>query len=136
MTFSQITVKSDLIGMLASGLCLLHCMATPFLFMANTGLGIHSDLRPSWWGYLEPFFLVLSFFAVYWSITNTTQKWIKYCFGFFWTFLLLLVLNEKFGLWHVQEEVIYVPAIGLILLHFYNRRFCHCEDESCCAENK
>ena len=73
MTLSQVSLKSDWIGMLASGLCLIHCLATPFLFIANASIGLHEEAHPSWWGALDIVFLVLSFFAVYWSIQNTTQ---------------------------------------------------------------
>lgn len=135
MTLSQLTVKSDLIGMLSSGLCLIHCVATPFLFMANSGLGIHAEGGYSWWGYLDPLFLALSFFAVYWSVKNTTRSWIKYAFGILWFLLLLLVLNEKLELFHIWEETIYVPTVSLVFLHFYNKRYCHCNDDNCCVDN-
>ena len=135
MTLTQVSTKSDWIGALASGLCLIHCLATPFLFVASAGIGFHGDAHPSWWGALDIIFLVLSFFAVYWSIQNTSETWIKYGFGIVWLLLALIVLNEKFEIFHIAEAAIYPPTIGLIFLHFYNRYYCQCKDETCCADS-
>ncbi|MEM9077324.1 MAG: MerC domain-containing protein [Bacteroidota bacterium] len=135
MTLAQVSIKSDWIGMLASGLCLIHCLATPFLFIANASIGVHGENHPAWWGVLDIVFLVLSFFAVYWSIRNTSRTWIKYGFGISWLILASVVLNEKFELFHIAEEAIYPPTLGLIFLHFYNRYYCRCEDETCCVDN-
>ena len=135
MTFSQLTVKSDLIGMLASGLCLLHCIATPLLFVAGTGLGIPTGAQPSWWGYLDPLFLIFSFFAVYWSVKSASQTWVKYVFVGLWVPLLLLVLNEKLRVIEVWEKAIYIPTLGLILLHLYNIRSRHRSNASSFVKN-
>ncbi len=132
---AQVSLKSDWIGILASGLCLVHCLATPFLFMAHASIGVHAEAHPSWWGTLDIVFLVLSFFAVYWSIRKTSQSWIKFGFGIIWMLLALIVLNEKFEILHLAEEAIYPPTLGLIFLHFYNRRYCQCDDETCCVDS-
>ena len=128
MSLSQVTVKSDWIGILASGLCLIHCLATPFLFMAYASANAHDGAHPFWWGLLDIVFLVVSFFAVYWSVRHTSKIWIKYALGGLWIILSLIVLNEKMGLWHLPEAAIYPPTLGLIILHFYNRRYCRCND--------
>ena len=125
MSFSNISMKSDFIGMIASGLCLIHCVATPILFMAGTGLGMPTEVQPTWWGYLDPIFLVLSLLAVYWSVQSRAHALIKFLFVVFWMLLMLLVLNEKFELFPIVEEAIYVPTISLILLHLYNSRARH-----------
>ena len=135
MTISQVSLKSDWIGMLASGLCLIHCLATPFLFIASAGIGLHGEAHPSWWGVLDIVFLALSFFAVYWSIQNTSKSGLKYGLGISWSLLALIVLNEKFEFFHLVEEAIYPPTLGLIFLHFYNRQYCQCKDETCCADS-
>ncbi|UII76218.1 MerC domain-containing protein [Flagellimonas sp. HMM57] len=134
MTLSQLTVKSDWIGMFVSGLCLVHCLATPFIFLAYVNVGTHGEAHPFWWGLLDIVFLVFSFFAVYWSARNTSKAWVKYAFGFLWVVLSLVILNEKLELFHLPEAVIYPPTLGLIILHFYNRRYCNCNDETCCAD--
>jgi len=32
------------------------------------------------------------------------------------------------------ELVVYIPAIALVGLHLYNRKYCKCEDDTCCAK--
>lgn len=126
--------KSDIIGALASTLCFAHCLATPFFFVAQAGLMVGEASHPWWWGTLDLLFLAIAFFAVYWSAKHTSQPWIKYAF---WCLLLVLaaiVINEKLEIAHIAEEAIYIPTLGLISLHFYNRRYCRCEDDGCCTQ--
>ncbi len=125
MNITKVIDKSDWVGVLASGLCLVHCLATPFLFVAHANIGLHGENHPSWWGFLDIVFLLLSFFAVYWSAKNTSKKWVKYTFWCFWGLLTLIVANEKWTLLHLTEAAIYLPTMGLVLLHLYNHRYCH-----------
>ncbi|MBS9463945.1 MerC domain-containing protein [Flagellimonas sp. 389] len=126
--------KSDIIGALAGSLCFVHCLATPFFFVAQAGLAIDEASHPWWWGTLDILFLAISFFAVYWSTKNTSKSWIKCVFWSLWILLAVIVLNEKLEIGHLMEEVIYLPTLGLISLHFYNRRYCRCEDDNCCTD--
>ena len=66
-------IKSDSLGVAASGLCLIHCIATPFLF-AIQPLIVYADGAPIWWKSLDYFFLLISFFAVYQSAKNTSKR--------------------------------------------------------------
>lgn len=125
MTITQVSLKSDWLGMLASGLCLIHCLATPFVFIANASIGVHGEDHPAWWGVLDIVFLVLALLAVFWSIRKSSKAWIKYGFAVTWSLLAFIVLNEKFELFHIVEEAIYPPTLGLIFLHFYNHRHFH-----------
>ncbi|UJH67190.1 MerC domain-containing protein [Allomuricauda sp. SCSIO 65647] len=134
MALTKVINKSDWVGVFASGLCLVHCLATPFLFVAHANIGLHVENHPSWWGFLDIVFLLLSFFAVYWSAKNTSKKWVRYAFWCLWGMLALIVVNEKWALWHLAEEAIYLPSMGLVLLHLYNHRYCHCKDGDCCAD--
>lgn len=130
-----LTSKSDLIGIMASTLCFLHCLATPLLFVVYASSTVMPEVHPWWWGMLDVVFLAISFFAIYWSTQNTSKTWVKYAFWFTWVLLSLIVMNEKLGFWHLLDSIIYPPTLGLVLLHFYNRRHCQCEDESCCIDN-
>ena len=130
---------SDLLGAMASGLCLIHCLATPFLFMVQAEVAhhhahehAHGDI-PLWWGLIDSVLLVVSFFAVFWAARNSTKTWMKYALYATWIALAFIILNEKIGFVHLPEEIIYIPTIGLIGLHLYNRKYC-CEDESCKVE--
>jgi len=41
---------------------------------------IIDEMQPWWWGILDIVFLVISFFAVYWTTFNTSKRWIKFAF--------------------------------------------------------
>lgn len=128
-TFRLIS-KSDIIGSSASFLCLIHCIATPFLFVAQAEISGHSDTYPMWWGLLDIVFLVISYFAVWWSSNSTSKRWIRYALWISWVALAIIVLNEKLEIVHLPEAVIYLPAISLIGLHIYNRKYCnHCLED-------
>ena len=128
------TSRSDTLGAFASGLCLAHCVATPFIFVAHAGVSTHGHghASPQWWGFIDIFFLVVSFLAVVWSARKSSKKWIGYLLVASWLGLAFVVLNEKAGWLHLLEEAIYLPALALVGLHLYNRRYCQCSNEGCC----
>lgn len=130
--------RSDMLGAFASGLCLIHCIATPFIFLAHAGVSAHghehghAHASPLWWGFIDIIFLVISFGAVFWSSRNTSKKWMPYFMIASWLGLAVVILNEKLGMVLIPEEAIYLPALSLVGLHLYNRRYCQCADEECC----
>lgn len=129
----QIKQKPDLLGTYASSLCLIHCLATPFVFIAQTGVAACCTTTPEWWKFLDFIFLVISFFAIYWSTKTTTITWVKPMLWVSWFALLIVILNEKLAMFPLAEWVIYVPALALIILHLYNRKHCKCKIDTCCA---
>lgn len=129
-----LTQKSDTFGMLTSALCLIHCLATPFIFVTQSATACCDTPTPAYWKSLDYIFLFISFLAVYWSVKNTSKNWIRYAFWGVWGLLALVVLNEKFKWFAWPETLIYVPTLGLVVLHFYNRRFCQCQEEQCCTK--
>ena len=57
--------KPDLVGAMTSGLCAIHCMITPFIFLAKAGsTAIHVEV-PIWYQMIDYLFIVISFGAVY-----------------------------------------------------------------------
>ncbi|MEM9983104.1 MAG: MerC domain-containing protein, partial [Bacteroidota bacterium] len=86
--------KSDLLGAFISGFCLIHCLATPFLFVAQAELTHHTK-GPWWWGIIDILLLILSFVAIYWSAKNTSKSWVKYLFVISWLALSFIIFNEK-----------------------------------------
>lgn len=127
--------KTDIVGATASGLCLIHCLATPFLFVAQAGMATehghgHGE-SPLWWGLIDILLLLVSLAAVYWAVRKTSKQWMKYALVLSWIFLAFIILNEKFHGFHLAEEIIYLPALSLVLLHIYNRKYCQCADENC-----
>lgn len=137
MNVLQLKRKSDFIGISASTLCLIHCVATPFLFVAQAEiLESSGTTQPFWWGLLDVIFLLVSYFAVWWSAVNTSKKWVANALWICWGILTLIVVNEKLSLFELPEQAIYIPTIGLIFFHLYNRKYGnHCEEDSC-IENK
>ena len=126
MNFLQLSAKSDLIGASVSALCLVHCVATPLLFVAQTGLMGHGETHPEWWGILDYVFLFISFLAIWWTSKTTTKSWMRIALWTSWSALLFFVLNEGLSFMPLPEEVIYLPALALIFFHLYNRKYCQC----------
>ena len=122
--------NSDIIGAAASSLCLIHCLATPLLFVAHANVSYMTTSKPQWWGALDLIFLVVSLVAIIWSSKNTTKKWVGKALWLSWIVLAFIVLNEKLGLIPLFEEIIYLPALALIFFHIYNRKYCNCNDKS------
>lgn len=125
--------KSDYFGALASFLCLLHCIATPLIYVVNVKSLCCQVSSPFWWKSLDYIFLFISFLAIYWSMKNTNRTWVKYGFIISWLVLCFIVVNEKFLWIHLSEYSIYTPSLSLIVLHVYNAKFCKCNEDKCCV---
>lgn len=133
MILSILKLKPDNIGALASGLCLIHCLATPLLFLTQACHlnGCHD--APAWWKGIDYFFLIISFFAVYRSVKTTSNKNLAIALWVSWSALCFIILNETFSVIALPEYTIYIAALSLVALHLYNLRYCQCKDESCCV---
>ncbi len=125
--------KSDSIGILSSALCLIHCLATPLLFVAQTQLINCCDTKPFWWSSIDIVFLFISVFAIYKTTHTTTRKWVKTALWTSWFILSVIIINEKLGWFAIPETAIYVPALALIFFHFYNSKYCQCKTDNCCV---
>ncbi|OJJ15029.1 hypothetical protein BKI52_39880 [marine bacterium AO1-C] len=137
----QNTRKLDILGASASTLCLIHCVATPFLFIAEASATHlqhhhHHGDTPLWWSVIDIVFIIISFFAIYFSVKTTSKNWVKYALFASWALLTFIILNEKLEGIHLAEEWVYLPALSLVGLHLYNRRYCQCEDEHCPVPNE
>lgn len=124
--------KPDELGAIASGLCLIHCVATPFLFIVQSCSIAGCSDTPVWWQIIDYIFLVISFFAVYRSTQTTVSKWIKPALWMSWGLLCFIIINEIIIWFSIPEYGIYIPAVALIVLHLYNRKYCHCNSNKCC----
>ncbi|NRB60346.1 MAG: MerC domain-containing protein [Winogradskyella sp.] len=123
--------NSDFIGAFASGLCLIHCIATPFIFIAQSCSATCCDSAPTWWKAIDFLFIIISFFAVYFSAKESSKYWMKYALYSSWFLLLLVIINERIELLHLPEGSVYIPAIALIGFHLYNKKYCQCNDKHC-----
>ncbi|HAA15893.1 MAG TPA: MerC domain-containing protein [Cytophagales bacterium] len=125
--------KSDTLGAIASGLCLIHCLATPLLFVAHAGA--HHAEGPAWWGLIDITLLAVSLAAVVWAVRKTSKNWMKWALSASWLLLALILLNEKAEAFHLAEAWIYLPTVSLIVLHIYNTRYCYCDEDGCCTDS-
>jgi|TARA_B100001063_G_C16422542_1_gene384910 hypothetical protein len=91
---------------------------------------------PGWWQPLNFVFLLLSFLAINRSIKNSSNQLIKVLFYIFWSILAFLLISEEFEILHLPEVITYATGFSLAFLHIYNKKYCQCEDEECCVENK
>lgn len=118
---------SDIIGALSSGFCTVHCLITPLIFISkpliysDTSLAMHS--HPLLWVYLDFFFLVLGFVAVYFSVRHTTLTWIKWALWLSFLVFSLGIILEVAG-YQIGTWIMVAGSAGLVLFHLYNRRYC------------
>ena len=127
--------KSDLLGAGAGTLCMIHCLATPFLFIAWAGSSGAEGEAPTWWTSLNYAFLIISFLAVYRSVQTSSQNLMKPLFWISWMALVFIMINEQFQWFRLPETVSYIAAFSLVGIHLTNRRFCTCESDKCCADH-
>ena len=125
-------IKSDAIGALASGLCMIHCLATPFFFIASACSASCCNTAPLWWQWMDYFFLFISFFAIIQAARATKNEWVTYGLWTSWVALFLMIFNIKFGWVTLAENLKFIPAFTLVGLHLYNMRYCQCDKNECC----
>jgi len=124
--------KPDTVGAIVSTLCVVHCLLTPLLFVAQSYTATHSHEAPFWWKNLDYLFILISVIAVYESTKKSTNKLIKAGLWMSWIMLFLLILNEKLVWIELDEIITYSVALTLSMLHIYNLNYCQCETENCC----
>ncbi|PQJ78242.1 MerC domain-containing protein [Polaribacter porphyrae] len=129
----SIKQKSDFFGVAASSLCLIHCIVTPFLFIAQAHVTCCAAEAPDLWKSLDYAFLAISFVAIYWSTKNTAKEWIKFALWISWGLLFFTIFNEKTQWFAIPEYFIYLPSLGLVFFHIYNLKFCKCKEDKCCS---
>ncbi len=127
--------KPDTLGALASMLCVIHCLATPLIFIAHTCSIGGYETSPSWWRNLDYIFLIISFLAVTRSVKNTSKNFMKPALWLSWVTLFLLIINEKIQLVSLPEILTYVAALSLAVFHIYNMKYCQCKTNKCCTHN-
>lgn len=128
--------KSDKVGALASTLCMIHCIATPFLFIAQTCSSACCSATPDWWIWIDYFFLAISFFAVYKSTQTTTKNFIKPALWISWIALFIAIANERLQLINLPHSFKYISGISLVVIHLYNLKYCQCKTDQCCTNNE
>ncbi len=125
--------KSDFIGATAGGLCIIHCLITPFIFAVKTTSLTCSGISPIWWKGVDYLFLVITFAAIFYTSKTSCSSWVPKALYGLWFILTLLIVDQSLHVTGVSHALMYIPASGLIGLHSYNRRYCQCQDDHCCA---
>ena len=127
--------KSDAVGACASALCMLHCIATPFLFLATATTTCSQSCcstAPVWYQWFDYIFLFISFFAVYQSSRTSTSVWVKYGLWISWITFFLVILNANYQWIFLSQNTKFIPSFSLIALHIYNLKYCQCKEDECC----
>lgn len=122
--------QSDWLGAAASSLCLVHCIITPFIFVAQACSATCCHSSPWWWSAIDGLFIVVSWAAIRWSVKESRLTWMPAALYGTWVALVAVMINDKaggiaLGVWT------YLPAMLLVGLHLYNRRYCQCANTSC-----
>ena len=128
---NSINLKPDSIGAALGSLCLIHCIATPFLFLAQTCTSTCCDSSPIWWQALDYVFLALSFFAIIKSTQTSNKTVMKYGLWLSWVVLFVAILNEHMEAFIMSNLVRYISGFSLVILHLYNMKYCQCNDDKC-----
>jgi len=134
--FNNQMIKSDTLGVCASALCMVHCIATPFLFLATATTCSQSccSAAPAWYQWLDYLFVFVSFFAVIQSTKSSNSSWIKYGLWISWVALFFVIINANYFQWiYLSQNTKFIPSFSLIGLHIYNLKFCQSAKDSCCT---
>jgi hypothetical protein len=131
----QISLKNpDLLGVVASSLCLIHCVLTPFLFFSSVLVVIsphgNEGEIPLFWKALEIIFLIISFWSVRQAKRKSLQSWIGYGLYLVWTILAITVISELLHVLFLGDYLKYIAVIVLIILHLYNNFTKHLSHKS------
>ena len=124
-------INFDAIGAFASGLCMLHCIATPFFFIASACSSSCCSNTPPWWQWMDYLFLGISLFAIQQTSKSSTKDWVVQGLWVSWVILFFLIINIKLELLHLPENLKFLPAFMLVFLHVYNMRYYQCEKDCC-----
>lgn len=127
----RLSFSYDSLGIVSSSLCMIHCIGTPFIFIAKACSASCCADAPVWWKMLDYIFLVICFFAIYYTTKDKPFGWMKFSFWTCWIILVLTLINHVINIIPISSTFIYWPSSIIIILHFYNLKFCRF-DEQCC----
>jgi hypothetical protein len=114
MNQTEKSTVADNTGIASAILCTIHCLIVPLLFMIQTVVSSHITL-PSWWGWVDYLFLIISFWAVFHSGRHTSNRITKTALWFFWIVLATAIVMEDKLHW-----LAYIASAGLIATHVRN----------------
>ena len=62
---NKVVLPYDSVGIIASTLCMIHCIGTPFIFIAKACSATCCSEAPLWWVIIDYIFLFISFSQLY-----------------------------------------------------------------------
>lgn len=130
---NSLLVQSDKIGIIASTLCAIHCLMTPVLFVVKACSTSCCAESPIWWQSIDYIFLIISFIAIYYTTKKSSKSWVRISLWASWILLLLTIISHSFENTLFPNNFIYFPSSAIIILHFYNIKYCKCAKDSCCV---
>ncbi|HCV87134.1 MAG TPA: MerC domain-containing protein [Deltaproteobacteria bacterium] len=130
---ASFSLKADTLGAAASLLCMIHCLATPFLFVAQACSSVCCSGAPTWWRAVDFVFLAVAALAIFRSMKTSSKRWVWQLLWITWVVLAWTITMEAFRPSAFFPWVKYVAASALICLHFYNLKYCHCGSPQCTA---
>tara|TARA_B100001250_G_C19738662_1_gene762032 strand:+ start:602 stop:1036 length:435 start_codon:yes stop_codon:yes gene_type:complete len=132
LIIKNLKISSDAIGAFASGLCMLHCLATPFFFIASACSSSCCNNAPAWWQWMDYLFLAISFFAIKQVVKSSMKEWVTQGLWINWVILFFFIINVKLEWFQLAENLKFIPAFTLVFLHLYNMKYCQCDAKECC----
>ena len=108
--------KLDFIGIIASTVCIIHCLLTPLVVI------LFSEVVKEKYEYINFLFLAISLVSVVLSVKTTNHQVIKVLLIYFWIQLSVGLLFEELNF--VFSILMYFAAVGLIATHIWNIKYC------------
>ncbi|WP_425562911.1 MerC domain-containing protein [Marivirga lumbricoides] len=119
--------------MISSTLCIFHCLITYLILAAYPALFSTSNQSFRLWGYVDFLLLGVSYLAVFRTIQQSNIIWIKISLLVTIVLLTFFIINERFGGIEFPIDMMYFPALAMIILHLVNLRKCRCK-AGCCEK--
>ena len=116
----KLRLKSDIVGILSSLLCMIHCFIAPFIYMAWTSSTAQRNYTSNYWYLIDYLFLIVSFWTIYKATKQTSKAWFRFGFWSSWILLSAILINEKINFTEISEALIFVPTFAIIVLHIFN----------------
>ena len=76
--------------------CMLHCLATPLLFITQAQASTLSHEVPFFWQSMNYLFIIVSLAAITRSVQNSTNTYVKILLISAWSLLSFFIINESF----------------------------------------
>lgn len=119
--------SADIMGISASIMCMIHCLALPVLISVGFILSpvdnhIHEHDHVHFnWHWIDFLFVALALWAVYFAVKSTQSKSIKIAL---WVAVSIFSIGVMFhDVFHWMLYLSLIGSIGLVVIHIINWKF-------------